>query len=308
MSTPADIIAPVVPDQQRVTASDFVRHFGIWQDRAALAPIYIFHRGRPRHVLVSVDVMNALCGFHVDTTDKADASMATAMLDLTREIVLFADAESLVTALSLPARLFFGGDMSVGARLDLMVPAAMRPMFGDAIRRVLQTGTVETIEFTATRYPAQRLGATIAPHGSGIILQLHDISVAEELADVLEYKRSSEEALMLATGVATVVVNLRGHVEEAPRTLQMMTGLSADTLTAMPFASLFDAASWPSLADALETALAGGSPCAVQAELLVYQRASVHVNIGLAPRRRGPAIIGATAAICRTSGREPPSR
>lgn len=308
MSTPADIVDPMVLDQQRVTASDFVRHFGIWQDRAAQSPVYILHRGRPRHVLTSVDVMNALCEPHVDAAGGAGASMAMAMLDLTREIILFADAELLVTALSLPARLFFGGDMRIGTRLDHCVSATTGPMLLDAIRRVLQTGTADTIELAAARYPAQRLDAMIAPHGSGIILQLRDISIAEELANALEHRRSSDAAMAAATGVATATVNLRGHVEEAPQSLRGMTGLCADNLIGARFTALVDAGSRPPLADALEAVVAKGVICAVQAELLVSQRASVGVNIGLAPRRRGSAIIGVSAAFGRIDDRAPSSR
>ena len=44
-----------------VTASDLVRHFGTWRERALRAPVYILHRGRPRLILASVELIEMLC-------------------------------------------------------------------------------------------------------------------------------------------------------------------------------------------------------------------------------------------------------
>ncbi len=47
-----------------VTASDLVRHFGVWQERANRESVYVLHRGRPRFVLTSVEIMQTLCAPH----------------------------------------------------------------------------------------------------------------------------------------------------------------------------------------------------------------------------------------------------
>lgn len=54
MDTPAD-------RDDMTTASDLVRRFGVWSARAADAPVYILHRGRPRLVLASVELIDMLC-------------------------------------------------------------------------------------------------------------------------------------------------------------------------------------------------------------------------------------------------------
>ncbi|QDZ07240.1 hypothetical protein FPZ24_06900 [Sphingomonas panacisoli] len=42
------------------TASDLVRRFRMWSDRAESQPVYISHRGRPRLVLASVEMIETL--------------------------------------------------------------------------------------------------------------------------------------------------------------------------------------------------------------------------------------------------------
>ena len=42
------------------TASDLVRRFGVWSERAAREPVYVLHHGRPRLILASVEFIETL--------------------------------------------------------------------------------------------------------------------------------------------------------------------------------------------------------------------------------------------------------
>jgi hypothetical protein len=54
--------APSPSDRDDMTtASDLARRFGMWSKRAAQEPVYILHRGRPRLVLASVELIEMLC-------------------------------------------------------------------------------------------------------------------------------------------------------------------------------------------------------------------------------------------------------
>lgn len=55
--------APPAPDDRddMTTASDLVRRFGMWSERATREPVYVLHRGRPRLVLASVELIEMLC-------------------------------------------------------------------------------------------------------------------------------------------------------------------------------------------------------------------------------------------------------
>lgn len=58
------------PDRDdTTTASDLVRRFGLWSDRATREPVYVLHRGRPRLVLASVELIELLCRPREEETD-----------------------------------------------------------------------------------------------------------------------------------------------------------------------------------------------------------------------------------------------
>jgi len=56
-----DAPPPPTDRDDMTTASDLVRRFGMWSERATREPVYILHRGRPRLVLASVELMEMLC-------------------------------------------------------------------------------------------------------------------------------------------------------------------------------------------------------------------------------------------------------
>lgn len=55
------------------TASNLVRRFGMWRERAAREPVYILHRGRPRLVLASVEFVEMLCRWRENGGDDRDS-------------------------------------------------------------------------------------------------------------------------------------------------------------------------------------------------------------------------------------------
>jgi len=68
MDTPAD-------RDDMTTASDLVRRFGLWSDRATREPVYVLHRGRPRLILASVELIEMLCRPAVPSDEEDRASL-----------------------------------------------------------------------------------------------------------------------------------------------------------------------------------------------------------------------------------------
>lgn len=286
-----------------VTASDLVRHFGVWQERAARAPVYIMHRGRPRHVLTSIDVMNALCAPH-ESSDAGPARPVEALLDFTTDQLLLTDEALRVTAISLPARRLFAGDARPGVSLDRLVAVPIQPLLVDAARRVIASGTPETLDVTIDRYPGRRYDATLAPHGDGLAILLADASLADEMAAIRATRQAFDGALIAATGVATARINLRGYLDSATESLGAMTGLGLDSLTSVRFVSLVDIASRPALGDAIETVIAGRGALGLGAVLLVNRGAPLPVRIGLSAIRLGAGVTGVAALVARDAFQE----
>jgi hypothetical protein len=76
--------------EDMVTASDLVRRFGHWGERALAAPVYVLHRGRPRLVLASVELIEMLCRPYAEA-DADDAQRVAALLDGSPGMIVIVD-------------------------------------------------------------------------------------------------------------------------------------------------------------------------------------------------------------------------
>jgi len=276
---------------QMVTASELVRHFGVWQDRAVRAPVYVVHRGRPRLVLTSVELMDALCAPHAV---ESGGLTAARLLDGVREGVVAVDQDARVTAVGTAARAILGGDLAAGTPLTQAWPSphGFLPM---AARRVLDTGMAETVEVPGPRAAHRRLSVLIEPMGEGALLLLRDVTAEGGVQD-LEAERDGTAMAIAAAGGATVTVSLRGQAEGPGTALARITGLDPEAVTAVRFASLFDVSTRVAVADAVEAVLRGEEPIRCDATLMA-RAGPLPVRLGLAPRIGGPAVDGVVAAI-----------
>ncbi len=280
----------IVGTEQHVTASDLVRHFGIWQDRAARAPVYILHRGRPRLVLTSVDVMDALCAPHADRPE--GSGQLEALLDVIESIVVLLDADHRVLAASHGARGYFGDAVRAGAPLSGLASAG-DDLLGAAVVRVAASGLSETIEARSPRFGDRLLAYVIDCGPSGCIIQVRDTSAAEEMQLSRDQHESAFKAIEAAGG-AYGFVNLRGRIEQPTPSLAALTGASLDALAAARLVSLVAVGDRTVLGDAFEAAIDDRSAQSISASLLVGGAALRPVTIGLAPLMNAGHITGVT--------------
>lgn len=302
MNIPASVVGtsqldPAPGDRHVVTASDLVRHFGAWQDRASRAPVYILHRGRPRHVLTSVDIMQALCAPHDEQRTGGLQDNQQALLDLTSDIIVLCDENRIITALSRAARGFFVGSAAEGMLLDRLATPATAPFLSDAARRVLATGAPEPAEIAATPYPDRRLDCRLVPYPGGVAIIAHDASQIDDLSRLRALDVAQQAAIAAMGMAATAQINVRGYLDGPSVTLTAMTGLPADSLGSVRFVSLFAIGSRVTLGDTIDMLLTQGGQSAVQASLLVNRGDPLAVRVGLAAIRSGAAIAGIAAAI-----------
>ena len=292
------MMSPVPPPEQLVTSSDLVRHFGLWQERAVRAPLYILHRGRPRFVLTSIETMDALCAAHVpDAPPAADGIDATALLDGVRDMVIVADRDGTITAASRAARAHFGAAVAPGTAIDSVAPPSARAFLTDAIRRVLSFGIGDRLDIPSAVRKGRMLTLAIEPAGPGVMLFARDGAPEREAVQALASAQALDAALLAATGVASVTINQRGYVADPSATLATMTGLTRDALAMIRFVALAEISARVALGAAIEQAMAGETPPPLYVSLLVNRADPVSVRIGLAPLRIGATIEGVTAAL-----------
>ena len=127
-------------------------------------------RGRPRLVLTSVEMMEALLAPHLPERDAA-ALDAAALLDLVRDMVVIADADLRILAASRTARAYFSDAVAPGAPADALVLPAGREALLKTLRHVVAAGVAQTINLASPR-SGGLLALTIEPHRRGVALLL----------------------------------------------------------------------------------------------------------------------------------------
>lgn len=278
---------------QTVTASALVRQFGLWQDRAVRAPVYILHRGRPRLALTSVDLLEALCA--PQPGDAGRRTALDAMLDASSEIVAIIDADLFVTHLNTVARDYFGAEASRLLPLDRFFRRPAADLLVETVRRVIARGTSETIGIAAPRGAGRRLSVTVKPWRDGAALFARDITVEEDLRHAQDQVRALDQAL--ATGSAAAArIDLRGRLASPTPSLAALTGITAEALAGSRFVALFEPDMHAALAAAIEAVIADGVPRSISAVRLI-DRARSPIRIGFSPSRRGAVPDGVAAIL-----------
>ncbi|MEO5866132.1 MAG: hypothetical protein ABIS14_15995 [Sphingomonas sp.] len=284
------------PRDQLVTSSELVRQFGKWQERAARDPVYILHRGRPRFVMTSVELMEALCA-PLSGEAAAESTRLMAVLDGTAEMVLVGDAEGRVAASSRAARAHFGNRATNGAPIVAVAAAATQPLLAATLARVTGSGVTEEIELPSASRPDRRLTISVMPYHGGVVLIGTDESAISELRAVRADVAALRQAVGTYAGAALTDINLRGYLDRPGPDLAALSGVSAEALGSVRFVTLLDIADRVPVAEAIEGVIADGMPRGIVAALLVNRASPVTVRIGLAARRPTLAVEGVTALL-----------
>lgn len=280
----------VLPPRQIVTSSDLVRHFGYWQDRAARTPVYILHRGRPRLVLTSVEIMDALCAPH---SAAGYGPELAAVLERVEDRVLIANDRHQIIAASDTARRHFGGTAEDGRALIRIVPDDVQPDFATALDRVTRTGIPVALDLPARGLMDRDATLLIQPWSGGAMVVVRDAAQPGETSD----RAAFDEAIAASATIAPARIDLDGHVEAGQSVLAGWCGLTADALASVSFASLFDTASQAIVGDAVERVIRTRQACRITASLRSSAAAPLAVRIGLAARRVRGSIAGVVAVL-----------
>lgn len=281
-----------------VTASDLVRRFGLWQERAGREPVYVLHRGRPRFVLTSIDIMQALCAPHEAPLGQAagPALGMEALLDLTRDLIVIVDRNLVLIAASRAARRYFGE----GARAGTPLPDCVRtPGAGwliEAVQRVVASGLPEEIEIGAP-FAGRSISVTIDPMGTGACLRFADVTIVEEMAAMRAAQAADADALA-ATGLAAIGrINLRGYLEAPFGAIAAMAHVDARSLAGTRFVGLIDLGSRVAVGQALETAISTRTPAQADAILLAAGSMTKPVRVALSPIVHGTMVDAVSVVI-----------
>jgi PAS domain-containing protein len=277
------------PDQL-VTASDLVRHFGIWQENATRRPVYILNRGRPRFVLTSVEMMEALCQPAVAGPNATEQWLLDTVLDR----VVLLDRNLAIVAMSRSARALFGEAASLG---DLLPPLEAAYL-ADLAVQVGATAIPDRAEIASPRDPGRRLRVDLLPHEGGAALVVRDTTLLDTIA-----RRDAEaraiDALLLGFGGGHARLDAQGSILGASPTLAELAGVDPATLPGIRFSRLFTNASRMAVNDGLDAALAGELLPPAEVTLVARSGNPIAAKVAFAPLRYGALVDGVIAMTVR---------
>lgn len=280
---------------ETVSASDIVRQFGHWQDKALSSPVYIRHHGRPKLVLTSIDFVEQLVAEHARLGP--DRRSIEALLELIDSIVIVTDRNQCVIGMSPPARHHFARSDWHGKTLDDLLPDQMRPIVVRAATDVCETKLSDSFQLRIGPHADRRLDVTVQPFGDGVCIVAHDRTASDERRDRDALDCAVRQTLDILGSVAVLRINLRGFIVRASESFETLSGLSCDAYRSVRLPTLFDIGSRMAVSDAFERAIDEVQPQLVTARLVVNTAAPRTVQIAFSAEMLRSSIDAIIATI-----------
>lgn len=284
--------APVRDDPKRqnmVTASALVRNFGTWRERALRAPVYILHRGRPRLILASVELVDMLCR-PLEGGDGDDRRLA-ALIEGSPDMIVIVDRALAIVAASRSVRARFGADAVRGAPATGLVAPDGAHALAEAIGRVATSALAEAIDLPLAGEPRRRVSLAIEPHPDGVALFGRETGAATN-----DDRASLDETFAVADGAAVARIDRYGFLDGPHTALAALTGIGDAMLSTLRVVSLFTIETRGAVADMIAAVMADGGPRSGLARLLTEDEPR-EVKVAFAARRRAADIDGVVALI-----------
>ncbi|WP_066546552.1 MULTISPECIES: hypothetical protein [unclassified Sphingomonas] len=272
----------------QVTASQLVRQFGIWQERAGHAPVFIHHRGRAKLVLASMEQVRQWQA--IGRSPGPGLPSVEALLNGFATPLLLLDHMGAIVAKNAAAE-------------SWMAPA-------DAWLAPLQATIVDVARHRIAERVVVRGGAdgngtfeiALQPWLDHVLVRIDNASLGQQLQDRISALDAMQRAIdQVAPDVASALLTPRGYLSVPSPALAAMTGIALAATIDMRFVSLIDIASRVTVGDLIDETFRTGTPARAEAYLRVNRADPIAVSIGLAPIREAAAITALQVVIARQS-------
>lgn len=269
----------LLADPERcVTASDLVRQFGLWQERALQQPIFVLRRGRPSLVLSSLDLMRRLCAPH----DAArPGPLLDLLLDAMREVAIIVDPGGRIARFNRAARIVFPG-IGAGMPLAGTVPDSIARFLLDLATRARRSGAADQAEVTIA---ARQMLFAIVPADDGVLLVASDVTIMAEAAGCMSRLDAFGETIDRFDDMAWARIDLRGYVEQHSESLPRLAAVDRDALQAVRFVTLVDQGYRSAVGAAVDDVIRGGSSRCLSIALHGGGRAPLDARLSLTAER-----------------------
>ena len=290
------------PLKTSVTSADFVRHFGMWQDRAATRPIYVTHHGRERLVMLSVPNYDQLA----ERAARGDRHVAQpdmfrlgVVLERISQGFLAVDRRLVVTEIN-PAAcsyLKISREAAIGTTLTEPFPDLQRSLLYTHLARAIQSGETGSFDQPSFTFEGRWLHCQTTPYLDGAACLFRDVTEEREQKFEAQSKAAAFAAMAAHGAVGTARLTSRGTFASIDRTLAAMAGFEPEALARARFTDILPLSRRVEAAHEIEFVLAGGEPVTFTTALMVNRGGERPVRVGLAELRGDHGSEGAVIVV-----------
>lgn len=258
-----------MPDRVSVSAADFVRNIGVWQEQALRTPVSITRHGKERLVLLSAERYESANG-NAPAAMTLTAQAALLALSHVQEGYVAYDEDFAIVDLNRAAEAFFGiaREDLIGRRLMDVFPAAESSMAADQIRRVVATRAPATFEAESTIFEGVRLTVTVYPLLKGMGVLFTNITERDALRAAAARGQALLAALDEHRGVSVVQLDVRGRLTQLDAKFSLWSGFDPSALVNCRLIDLIAPADRRRVGDAFDESILARKATAVEATLI----------------------------------------
>ncbi len=261
---------------ETASAAEVSRNFGDWQSRAMHTPVTITHHGRPRLMLLSVELFNEhahdeFAGASEPGSSSIHAQLRAVLNQIHDGFIAF-DKDLRVIDMNPAAESFIGvaKEEVIGRDLRDVQPQTQGSIAWDFYRRVLRTG--ESVEFrvksTVRNQPPLKVQAF--PYDDvGVGVLFTNLSAVEEVQVLKARDQAAKSALQAEADVGLLRLNARGVIEEVDARFCLISGFSAQQLSGIMLVELVAPKDRALVQRTLNAAIRDETPKAVSATILL---------------------------------------
>lgn len=273
-------------EDSTVTAAELVRSFAKWRDLSRQKPVHVTNHGRETHILLGVDMYEALAG-KGSSRDSAvsDEDQTINFADWIDDAVILYDEHLNIT---------FANRVATAICRRPLQPLIGRPL---TVALPEVAGTLLEVHARRTAVGSEPNGADIpSPFNAGSWLRIHSFPLSNrnvlmfrDISDEVERHRLADvkaaliETMSLHGGIGYVRLSQRGEIERVDPPFCAMLGLSEERLLGVPLADLVGRPQRADFRAAIDSVLRDGRKIKIDAPFLTNTGETAVVTAAVCP-------------------------
>ncbi|MGE0046811.1 MAG: PAS domain-containing protein [Hyphomonadaceae bacterium] len=277
-----------MPDRLIVTAAEFARNIGHWQEQALSHPVSITRHGRERLVLSSSDRFAQTQDGKDRKTDESVAALKALLSNMGEGFIAF-DAEWRIVRVNRLTESYFGLSSAeiLGRRAGEIIRGLDGSFLFEQFNRVGRTREPATFETESLAFPGRYLQFHAFPYLDGIACVWMNKTEERHLKQNAVRADAMAAAARVHKGIATAHLDSRGRFVWICDSFTEWTGFTADQLLGVIASNIVDAGDRVKLAAAFGAAIESGGVQEITAQIVAKNGEECVLDMALSPLEAG---------------------